>query len=55
MKRRTMTTKPLLVRLPQVLHRRLRVHAARKGVPMSRLVTRAVEDLLRAERHKRAP
>ncbi len=45
-----MNTKPLLVRLPQALHRRLRVHAARKGVPMSKLVTRAVEDLLRSAR-----
>jgi len=41
----------LLIRLPKALHKRLRVHSAKCGVPMSRLVEAAIKDLLRKGGH----
>src|SRR5207244_12998617 len=39
----------LAVRLPTPLHRRLRVYAAKRGIPLQHLITPAVRDLLAKE------
>jgi predicted HicB family RNase H-like nuclease len=39
----------LAVRLPTPLHRRLRVYAAKRGIPLQHLITQAVRDLLAKE------
>jgi post-segregation antitoxin (ccd killing protein) len=39
----------LLIRLPTKLHRRFRIYAAERGLPMSRLVEAAITRLLRQQ------
>jgi len=37
----------LAVRIPADLHRRLKLHAVKTGIPMTQLVEQALRDLLR--------
>ena len=37
----------LAVRIPADLHRRLKLHAVKRGIPIQRLVEQALRDLLK--------